>query len=118
MNPHFQRIISEAEERLTLLKKEAEHAADNARKSLGTLAAFAENVPSQMLDTCAEIFVGELVFDDDNKYNWQNGSHEAKLSVSGSTIDFLPYDARRGQPKKIQMKAGRYRVVVTLQKAE
>lgn len=117
MNEHFARIISDAEARLTALKKEAEQAADEARKKLGMLSEFAENIPSQMLNTCAHIFVAELRYDEENKYSW-NGSNEAKLSVCGVTADFMPWDPHRGGPRKMDMKQGKYRAIVVLQKVE
>lgn len=117
MNEHFKRIIDDAEGRLTELKKEAEQAADKARKELGMLSEFAENIPAQMLNTCSQIFVAELNYSEENKYMWSS-YHDAKLTVCGVTHDFLPYDNRLGGPRKLEMKPGKYRVVVTLQKVE
>ncbi len=117
MNEHFKRIIDDAETRLTELKKEAEQAADNARKQLGMLSEFAENMPSQMLDTCAQIFVGEMNFGEENKYMWST-YHDAKITICGVSHDFMTWEGSRGGSRKMEVKPGKYRVIVTLQKVE
>jgi len=117
MNQHFQRIIDDATARLTDLTKEAQQTADKARKELGMLSEFAENIPHQMLDTCSHIFVGELKYDEENKYSWSS-SKDAKLTVCGVTVDFMPWDNHRAGPRKMEMKPGKYRAVVVLQKVE
>ena len=110
MNDQLRRIMDDGIARLIETKKQADEAFARAKRDMGTLVEFAEQLPQKMLDKCSNIFVGELNFYAGGCFQ----ERQASVNIGGAEERFIPYDGS----KKLEPMKGKYRVIVVLQKME
>lgn len=110
MNEHLKRLADEHMAQLNEAKKKADEAFARAKRDLGSLAEFAEQLPQRILDRCSEIFVGEIEYPEGCYFR----PDECRVNVGGQEEYFI----RGDRPRRLSPMKGKFRVILVLQKIE